>query len=110
MLSVSIDDFSKIEMKVGKVVSVDEIPQARKPMYKLIIDFGDGLTKQCVGGIRQFYSKEQLLGRSVVAVVNLQPKSVAGVISECMLLAAFNDEVVSLLAPDRELPLGTKVG
>lgn len=109
-MSVSIDEFSKIEMKVGKVVSVDDIPQARKPMYKLTIDFGDGVTKQCVGGIKQFYTKDQLLGRSVVAVVNLQPKSVAGVVSECMMLAAFNDEAVSLLAPDRDLPLGTKVG
>jgi export-related chaperone CsaA len=109
-LPVSIDEFRKIEMKVGKIVSVDDIPQARNPMYKLIIDLGDGVTRQCVGGIKQFYTKEQLLGRRVVVVVNLQPKSVAGVVSECMLLAAFNDEVVSLLAPDRDLPLGTKVG
>jgi len=79
-------------------------------MYKLAIDFGDGVTKQCVGGIKQFYTKEELLGKRVVAVVNLQPKSVAGVVSECMKLAAFNDEVVSLLAPDKDLPLGTKVG
>jgi export-related chaperone CsaA len=109
-MSVSIDEFGKIEMKVGKVISVDDIPQARKPMYRLTIDFGDGVTRQCVGGIKQFYTKEELLGKRVVAVVNLQPKSVAGVISECMMLAAFNDEVVSLLAPDKELPLGTKVG
>ena len=109
-MSVSIDEFGKIEMRVGRVVSVDDIPQARKPMYKLAIDFGDGVTKQCVGGIKQFYTKEELLGKRVVAVVNLQPKSVAGVVSECMMLAAFNDEVVSLLAPDKDLPLGTKVG
>ncbi|HYB45538.1 MAG TPA: tRNA-binding protein [Nitrososphaerales archaeon] len=109
-MSVSIDEFSKIEMKVGKVASVDDIPQARKPMYRLAIDFGDGTTKQCVAGIKQFYTKEQLLGKRVVAVVNLQPKSVAGVVSECMMLAAFNEEVVSLLSPDRDLPLGTKVG
>ena len=109
-MSISIDEFSKIEMKVCRVASVDDIPQARKPMYRLTIDFGDGMTKQCVAGIKQFYTKEQLLGKRVVAVVNLQPKSVAGVVSECMMLAAFNDEVVSLLSPDRELPLGTKVG
>ncbi len=109
-MSVSIDEFKKIEMKVGKVVSVDDIPQARNPMYKLAIDLGDGVTKQCVGGIKQFYTKEQLLGRKVVVVVNLLPKSVAGVISECMLLTAFNGEVVSLLAPDKDLPLGMKVG
>jgi export-related chaperone CsaA len=104
------DDFSKVEMKVGKVVSVDDIPQARKPMYRLLIDFGDGNPKQCVGGIKEFYTKEKLLGRLVVAVVNLQPKSVAGVVSECMMLAAFDETHVSLLSPDAELPLGTKVG
>jgi export-related chaperone CsaA len=109
-LSISIDDFSKVEMRVGIVTSVEDIPQARKPMYKLTIDFGDGMTRQCVGGIKPYYTKEQLLNRRVVAVVNLQPKSVAGVISECMMLAAFNESEVSLLSPDKDMPLGTKVG
>jgi export-related chaperone CsaA len=109
-MSISIDEFGKLEMKVGKIVSVDDIPQARKPMYKLTIDFGEGVTKQCVGGIKPFYTREQLLGKRVVAVLNLQPKSVAGVISECMMLAAFNDSEVSLLSPDKDVPLGTKVG
>ncbi len=109
-MSITIDDFAKVEMKVGKIVSVDDIPQARKPMYRLTIDFGDGITKQCVGGIKQFYTTEQLMGKRVVAVLNLQPKPVAGVISECMMLAAFDDNQVSLLEPDKEVPLGTKVG
>lgn len=109
-MSIKIDDFGKVEMKVGRVVSVEDIPQARNPMYKLAIDFGDGNPRQCVGGIKEFYTKEQLLGRLVVAVVNLKPKSVAGVISDCMMLAAFNETDVSLLSPDREMPLGTKVG
>ena len=108
-MSISIEDFGKLEMKIGRVTSVEDIPAARKPMYKLTVDFGDS-TKQCVGGIKEFYDKERLNGRLVVAVVNLQPKSVAGVISECMLLAAFDSSTVSLLAPDREMPLGTRVG
>jgi len=109
-MPISIDDLGKVEMKVGRVVSVDDIPAARNPMYKLMVDFGEGTTKQCVAGIKSFYTKDALLGRLIVAVVNLQPKSVAGVLSECMLLAAFDDKQISLLAPDRELPLGTKVG
>lgn len=109
-MSISITDFAKIEMKVGKIVSVEDVPAARKPIYKLMVDFGDGLTRQCAAGIKDKYSKEELLGKVIVAVVNLQPKSVAGVVSECMMLAAFNEEVVSLLSPDRDLPLGTKVG
>jgi export-related chaperone CsaA len=110
LVSVSIDEFGKIEMKVGKIASVEDIPAARKPMYKLTVDFGNGVTKQCVGGIKAYYTKEQLLGKRVVAVMNLQPKSVAGVVSECMMLAAFNDTEVSLLSPDKDVPLGTKVG
>jgi methionine--tRNA ligase beta chain len=108
-MSITIDDFAKVEIKIGKVVSVDDIPAARKPMYKLTVDLGDGITKQCVAGIKGAYSPEKLAGKTVVAVVNLQPKPVAGVMSECMLLAAFNESELSLLAPDKELPPGTKV-
>ncbi len=97
-------------MRVGKIASVDDIPAARKPMYKLTVELGDGVTKQCVAGIKDRYSKEDLLGKVVVAVVNLEPKSVAGVVSECMLLAAFSDSELSLLSPDRDIALGTKVG
>ena len=92
------------------MLEVEDMPQARKPMYRLKIDVGDGTPRQCVAGIKGSYTKEQLLGRSVVAVLNLQPKSVVGVISECMLLAAFDDGGASLLSPVKDLPLGTKVG
>lgn len=108
-MSLSIEDFGKIEMRVGRIISVEDIPQARNPMYKLMIDFGNGTTKQCVGGIKQFYTKEQLTGRLIVAVMNLKPKSVAGVVSECMMLAAFDEVNLSLLGPDKEMPLGVKV-
>jgi tRNA-binding protein len=109
-LSISIADFEKVEMKVGKIVSVEDIPAARKPMYKLIVEFGDGVSKQCVAGIKSRYTKEELMDKVVVAVVNLEPKSVAGVVSECMLLAAFNESELSLLTPERNVPVGTKVG
>ncbi|MDG6983277.1 MAG: tRNA-binding protein [Nitrososphaerota archaeon] len=109
-MSISIADFAKVEMKVGKIVSVEEIPQARKPMWKLRVDFGEGVSKQCVAGIKDRYSKEELMDKVVVAVVNLEPKSVAGVASECMLLAAFNESELSLLAPERKVSVGTKVG
>ena len=109
-MSITIADFAKVEMKVGKIVSVEEIPQARKPMWKLRVDFGEGVSKQCVAGIRDRYSKEELMDKVVVAVVNLEPKSVAGVASECMLLAAFNESELSLLAPERKVSVGTKVG
>lgn len=107
---LSIDDFKKIEMKVGKITSVEDILTARKPMYKLSIDFGDGMAKQCVAGIKDRYGKEELLGKAVVAVVNLQPKPVAGVMSECMLLAAFSENELSLVTPERPISVGTAVG
>lgn len=97
-------------MKVGRVASVEDIPAARKPIYKLTIDFGDGVTKQCAAGIKDRYTKDELMGKVVIAVVNLEPKSVAGIASECMLLTAFSDKELSLLMPDREITLGTKVG
>ncbi len=96
-------------MKVGRIASVDDIPTARKPIYKLTIDFGEGLTKQCAAGIKDKYTKEELLGKVIIAVVNLEPKSVAGVVSECMLLTAFNEKELSLLEPDKGVTLGTKV-
>jgi len=109
-LTISIDEFGKVDMRIGRIAAVEDIPSARNPMYKLTVDFGEGGTKQCVAGIKNFYAKEQLLGRLVVAVVNLQPKSVAAVVSECMLLAAFDETDVSLLSPDKDLPLGSRVG
>ena len=109
-MSISVSDFSKVEMKVGRITSVEDIPAARKPMYKLTVELGPGLTKQCVAGIKDRYTKEDLMGKTVVAVVNLQPKSVAGVISECMLLAAFNETELTLLVPERSISLGSTVG
>ncbi len=108
-MSITISDFTKIEIKVGRIISVEEIPAARKPMYKLTVEVGDGANKQCVAGIKDFYMPQDLVGKLVVAVVNLQPKSVAGVISECMLLAASDDNQLSLLSLDREMPPGAKV-
>ena len=109
-MSLSIDDFRKVEMKVGKIVTVEDIPAARNPMYKLTVELGEGVTRQCVAGIKDRYSKDELVGKVVVAVVNLVPKSVAGVVSECMLLAAFNDSELSLLTPERAVSIGTAVG
>jgi export-related chaperone CsaA len=108
-MSLPIDDFRKVEMRVGRIVTVEDIPAARKPMYKLVIDFGNGVSKQCVAGIKDHYSKDDLAGKTVVAVVNLEPKSVAGVVSECMLLAAYNESELSQLSTDREVPLGLPV-
>ncbi len=101
--------FAQLEMRVGKILTIDDIPGARKPLYKFTIDFGAVGIKQCAGGIKAYYAKEQLVGKQVVAVLNLEPKPIAGVVSECMMLAAFTDTDLSLLTADKEMPPGTKV-
>src|SRR3984885_7664966 len=106
---VTLQTFSQLEIRVGKILTVDDIPTARKPLYKLTIDFGPLGVKQCAGGIKAYYTKEQLVGKQVVAVLNLEPKPIAGVMSECMMLVSFTETDLSLLRPDKEMPLGTKV-
>jgi tRNA-binding protein len=101
--------FAQLEIRVGKILTVDDIPTARKPLFKFTIDFGPVGVKQCAGGVKAFYTKEQLVGKQVVAILNLEPKPIAGVMSECMMLASFTETELSLLRPDKEMPLGTKV-
>ena len=101
--------FAQLDIRVGKILTVDDIPTARKPLYRFTIDFGVLGVKQCAGGIKAFYTKEQLVGKQVVAILNLEPKPIAGVVSECMMLASFTDTDLSLLRPDKEMPPGTKV-
>ena len=106
---VPFQTFAQLEFRVGKILTVDDIPAARKPLYKFTIDFGPLGVKQCAGGIKAYYTKEQLVGKQVVAVLNLEPKPIAGVMSECMMLASFTDTDLSLLRPDKEMPPGTRV-
>jgi tRNA-binding protein len=108
-VSISIETFALLDIRVGKIVEVEDIPQARKPIYKLKIDFGPLGMKQCAAGIKAYYSKEQLLGRQIAAIINLEPKSVAGVTSDCMMLASFTETDLALLRPDKDMPPGTRV-
>jgi tRNA-binding protein len=108
-VSVSIATFAQLDIRVGRIIEVDDIPQARKPIYRFKIDFGPLGIKQCAGGIKTYYTKDQLMGKQVVAVINLEPKSIAGFISECMMLTSFTETDLSLLSPDKAMPSGTKV-
>jgi len=101
--------FAQLDIRVGKILTVEDIPTARKPILRFTVDFGPEGVRQCAGGVKAFYSKEQLLGKQVVAVMNLEPKPIAGVMSECMMLASFTDTDLALLRPDKDMPPGTKV-
>lgn len=107
---ISIEDFAKIEMRVGKIIDVTDA-ETRKPMYVLKIDFGELGIKQAIAGIKPYYTKEELLNKKFVFVVNLEPKKIANIMSECMILAASdeNKEKVVVLQPERDIEVGVKV-
>ena len=107
---VGIDAFAQLDMRVGRIVEVEDHPTSRKPMYKLTVDFGPEIGKRTIiAGIKVRYSKEELEGRKVVCVVNLDPKQIAGIESQGMLLAAGEIENLSILIPDREIEDGARV-
>ncbi|MGC8547771.1 MAG: tRNA-binding protein [Candidatus Micrarchaeia archaeon] len=97
-------------MRVGKIINVMTHEQARKPMYIVTVDLGEGIgIRTIVAGIRDQYKPEELVGKLIVCIVNLQPKNVAGIESQGMLLAAEDNGVISLLTPSREVKPGSKV-
>ncbi len=102
---ISIDEFKRVELKVGKVEKVEEIPGS-KNLYKLIVDFGNE-KRQIVSGIKKYYKPEDLAGKQFVFVTNLQHAKIMGEVSEGMILAAENDENVVLIKPEKEVPNGT---
>ena len=106
----TIDDFLKLEIRVGRIISVKDFPEARKPSYKLRIDFGKYGMKRSSAQLTKLYSKEDLLNKQVVAVTNFPPKQIADFKSEVLVLGVIlEDGKVALLQPDRETPLGYKI-
>ena len=103
------EDFLRLDIKVGRVIAAVPFPEARKPAYKLTIDFGPLGVKRSSAQITQLYTPEDLVGRLVVAVVNFPPKRIAGFASEVLVLGAVFDGKVSLLAPDHDVPPGSRV-
>lgn len=104
---ITYEDFSKLELKIATIKSVEAHPQADR-LYVLTVDTG-GVTKQIVAGIRLFYEPEKLLGRQVVVVDNLEPAVIRGIESQGMLLAASDEAGISALMPDRVVKEGSKV-
>ena len=106
----TIEDFDALDMRVGRVVQVDDFPEARKPAYKLTIDFGPLGMKRSSAQLTALYSKDDLLGRLVVGVVNFPPRRIGPFISEVLTLGVPDDEGrVVLLAVERGVPLGGRI-
>jgi len=110
-MTISWNDFEKIDIRVGTIVEVSEFPKARKPALKLKIDFGELGMKQSSAQITKFYSKDSLLGTQILAVVNFPPKQIADFFSECLVLGIYtNEKDVVLLRPDQAVENGWRVG
>jgi len=105
---ITIEDFRKIEFKVAEIKEVTEHPQADR-LYVIKVDLGDNKIKQLVAGIKSSYAKEDLVGRQVVVVDNLEPAMLRGVESQGMLLAASDSEGVAIISPQRKTQLGSIV-
>jgi tRNA-binding protein len=111
MDTISWNEFEKIDMRVGTIVDAKEFPEARRPAYKLTIDFGELGLKRSSAQITRFYSVQGLLGQQVVAVVNFPPKQIAGFFSECLVLGVYDENKdVVLLEPKQSVSNGSKVG
>ena len=104
---LSLDEFKKIELKVAEIKEVKDHPRADK-LYIIVIDLGDKV-KQIVAGIKSSYSKEDLVGKQVIVVDNLEPAVLRGVESQGMLLAASDETGISIISPQRKIRLGSIV-
>jgi tRNA-binding protein len=111
MSEIDFDHFLGVDMRVGRVTAVDEFPEARKPAWKLTIDFGSEIGIKRSSAQITTYQREQLLDTLVVAVVNFPPRQIGPFMSEVLVLGALDDELgVVLLRPDQDAQIGSRIG
>ena len=111
MQEISWEDFTKVELRVGRIVRAETFAEARKPAYVLHVDFGDAIgVKKSSAQITALYHPDALAGRLVVAVVNFPKKQIGPLMSECLVTGFHNERgEVALCVPDRPVPLGSKL-
>ena len=109
--NLSWNGFMKVEMRVGTVISAEFFDEARKPAYKMHIDFGDLGIRKTSAQITKLYQPKDIIGKQVVAVVNFPPKQIATMMSECLVLGGITAEQdIILLQPERKCPNGIRIG
>jgi tRNA-binding protein len=105
------DEFMRVDMRVGRIVEVEDFPEARKPAWRLRVDFGEQIGMRRSSAQITNYARDELVGRLVIAVVNFPPKQIGPVRSECLVLGTYTaDGTVLLLTPEPEAALGDRVG
>ena len=111
MQTITWDEFAKVELRVGRVISAKPFPEARKPAYILEVDFGKELgIKKSSAQLTSLYKPDELLGKLVVAVVNFPKKQIGPIMSECLVTGFANEQgEVALCVPDKSVPLGSKL-
>lgn len=111
MDTITWDDFERVELRAGTIVEVSDFPEARKPAYRVRVDFGPDLgVKQCSAQITVHYTKEELVGRQVLGVVNFPPKQIGPLRSEFLLTGLYREDgSVVLAVPERQVPDGAKL-
>ncbi|PYO42785.1 MAG: tRNA-binding protein [Gemmatimonadetes bacterium] len=110
MSGITYDDFANVDIRVGRIVQVDDFPKAKKPAYQLRIDFGELGIKTSSAQITKYYDKADLEGKLVLAVVNFPPRQIATFFSEVLTLGVvLGDGDIVLVHPDRDVPLGTRI-
>jgi tRNA-binding protein len=106
---ITFKDFAKVDLRVGTILEVHDFPKARNPAYQLVIDFGTLGIKKSSAQITRLYTKEELINRQIVAVVNFPKKQIATFMSECLILGAVNGKDVILLNPEMKVTNGLAV-
>lgn len=111
METITWNDFEKVEMRVGTILEANDFPEARKPAYQLQIDFGKeiGIKKSSAQLIKR-YSREDLVGKQIIAVVNFPKKQIGNFMSECLVLGSVKDDDIVLLSSDMKVENGLRIG
>lgn len=107
--TITFEDFTKIDLRVGTIIEVNDFPEARNPAYQLTIDFGDLGIKKSSAQITTLYTKEALLNKQIIANVNFPKKQIAKFMSECLVMGAVNGKDVILLSPEAKVKNGSVV-